>query len=44
VPTRGLYVIDSQLDELPAVIDEWLVEAGPVLHAAVARTRDVPTA
>jgi FMN reductase len=43
VPTRGLYVIDSQLDDLPALIDEWLVEAGPVLHAAVARTRDLPT-
>lgn len=36
VPTRGLYVLDNELDELPALLDDWLGEAGPVLRAAVA--------
>ena len=34
-PTRGLYVLDNQLDELSSLLDEWLVEAGPVLTASV---------
>jgi FMN reductase len=36
VPARGLYVLDNQLDELPTVLDEWLVEAGPVLRRSLA--------
>lgn len=35
VPTRGLYVTEDRLDDLPAVIDEWLVEAAPVLRRAL---------
>ena len=34
VPTRGLYVTEDQLGDLQSVIDEWLVEAGPLLRAA----------
>ena len=37
VPTRGLYVLDNELDELPSLLDAWLVEAGPVLRSAVGR-------
>ena len=37
VPTRGLYVLDNELDELPSLLDDWLVEAGPVLRSAVGR-------
>jgi FMN reductase len=36
VPTRGLYGTEDRLDELTAVIDGWLVEAAPLLRAAVA--------
>lgn len=32
-PTRGLYVIDSQLDGLPAAIDEWYEASAQVLGA-----------
>jgi FMN reductase len=35
LPTRGLYVIEDQLDSLDAVVGQWLLEAGPRLHAAV---------
>lgn len=31
VPTRGLFVLESDLDRLGPVIDSWLVEAGPLL-------------
>ena len=34
VPTRGLYVTEDRLEDLPAVTGEWLVEAGPILGAA----------
>ena len=33
VPSRGLYVTEDRLEELPAVIDEWLVQARPALQA-----------
>jgi FMN reductase len=35
IPTRGLYVTEDRLDDLTAVVDEWLVEAAPLLRAAV---------
>jgi FMN reductase len=38
VPTRGLYVLDNELDELPSLLDAWLVEAEPLLRAAVGRS------
>jgi len=31
IPTRGLYVTEDRLDDVEAVIDEWLVEAAPRL-------------
>jgi FMN reductase len=34
VPTRGLYVTEDRFETLPAVIDEWLVHAGPQLRRA----------
>ena len=38
VPTRGLYVLEAQLDHLDEVIGEWLVEAGPRLATLAARS------
>jgi FMN reductase len=35
LPTRGLYVMESQLAELDAVVASWVEEAGPRLFAAV---------
>ena len=35
IPTRGLYVTEDRLDDLSVVIDEWLVEAAPLLRSAV---------
>jgi FMN reductase len=35
LPTRGLYVLESQLEDLEDVIDPWLDEAGPRLRAAL---------
>jgi FMN reductase len=35
LPTRGLYVLESQLDDLDTVVGAWLQEAGPPLRAAV---------
>jgi FMN reductase len=35
LPTRGLYVTEDQLDALDEVVDGWLLEAGPRLHASV---------
>ena len=35
MPTRGVYVLESQLDTLEAVVVAWLTEAGPRLRAAV---------
>lgn len=37
LPTRGLYVLEQQLEDLGPVLDAWLVEAAPPLHAAVRR-------
>lgn len=34
-PTRGLYVLESELDRLDQVVGEWLVEAGPQLRASL---------
>jgi FMN reductase len=35
LPTRGLYVLEPQLEELETVIGEWLAVAGPRLKGAV---------
>lgn len=35
LPTRGLYVLEQQLDDLGSVIDAWLVEAAAPLRAAL---------
>jgi FMN reductase len=35
VPTRGLYVVEDQLADLPAVVDGWLAQAGPALYNSV---------
>lgn len=35
LPTRGLYVLESQLDDLDAVVGAWLAEAGPQLRSAM---------
>jgi FMN reductase len=35
VPTRGLYVTEDQLDDLPAVTAGWLEQAGEPLRRAV---------
>ena len=32
VPTRGLFVLESQLEDLDPVLTGWLETAGPVLH------------
>lgn len=37
VPTRGLYILESDLAELDRVIDEWLTDAGPLLQASLRR-------
>lgn len=37
VPTRGLFVLEQELDDLDATIDAWLEQAGPVLSRAVRR-------
>jgi FMN reductase len=37
VPTRGLFVTEDQIPELPSLIDEWLVAAAPLLRASVGR-------
>jgi FMN reductase len=33
VPTRGLYVLDTELDQLDATLDEWSAHAAPALRA-----------
>ena len=35
LPTRGLYVLEQELDALDAAVDEWLVEAAAPLRAAI---------
>ena len=35
IPTRGLYVLEDQLDALSTVVDGWLVQAGPQLRNSV---------
>ena len=37
MPTRGLYVLESQLGDLDAVLDAWLVTARPQLASALTR-------
>lgn len=32
VPTRGLYVLDSALDQLDDMVAEWIEHAGPLLQ------------
>jgi len=39
LPTRGLYLTEDVLDEMGAVVDGWLVEAGPLLARAVRHPR-----
>jgi FMN reductase len=38
VPSRGLYVLESQLDELASVVDAWAVAAVPLIAAVVERS------
>jgi FMN reductase len=38
IPTRGLYVTEDRLDDLSSVVDDWLVEAGPLLRLSTGRT------
>jgi FMN reductase len=38
LPTRGLYVTESELEDVDDVIAAWLQEAGPRLRAAVTRS------
>jgi FMN reductase len=35
VPTRGLYVLESQLEQLSGVVSTWLASSGPALVKAV---------
>ena len=35
VPTRGLYVLEAELDRLDAVVGAWLAEAAPALRRAL---------
>jgi FMN reductase len=35
LPTRGLYVLEQELDDLDATIAGWLVEAAEPLRASV---------
>ncbi len=44
-PTRGLYVLDSKLDQLSKVVDDWLTVWGPPLRAVVgsAQARVLPS-
>ena len=37
LPTRGLYVLESDLGDLDAVLEQWLVTAGPQLATAFRR-------
>jgi FMN reductase len=39
LPTRGLFVTEDRLTDLPAVIDEWLAEAADRLRASVQASR-----
>ena len=36
VPSRGLYVLESQLDDLDAVVADFMHGAGPLLRRALA--------
>jgi FMN reductase len=38
LPTRGLYVVESQLDELDAVVGTWVETEGPRLRSAIGRS------
>lgn len=31
LPTKGVYVVDSELDELPVTLDHWWEHAGPAI-------------
>lgn len=37
VPTRGLYLLESQMDELDAVVSGFMATAGPILARALGR-------
>ena len=39
LPARGLYVLESELDAVHAVVEAWLGEAGQRLRAAVSGER-----
>ncbi|NMH97338.1 NADPH-dependent FMN reductase [Pseudonocardia acidicola] len=42
-PTRGLYVIESQIDDLDSTVARWMTEAGPVIGRTVLeRTAPLP--
>jgi FMN reductase len=42
LPTRGLYVTESQLESLADVVGEWIAESGPRLRASVGTAFDDP--
>jgi FMN reductase len=42
LPTRGLYVMESQLDELDAVIGPWVAAEGPRLRSVIGAARPEP--
>jgi FMN reductase len=35
VPTRGLFILDNELEQLDARLDTWLEQAAPALAASV---------
>jgi FMN reductase len=37
VPTRGLYLLESQMDELDAVVSGFMATAGPILARVFGR-------
>lgn len=41
-PTRGLYVLEADLERLPQVVAQWLEGAGPALDAAL-KERSIST-
>lgn len=35
VPTKGLYIVDSEISQLDETLDEWWALAGPALHRSL---------
>ncbi|MEU6561619.1 NADPH-dependent FMN reductase [Nocardia nova] len=42
VPTRGLFVVEDELDRLPDVVGDWLATAGVALRALVEMKKSSP--